>query len=104
MRNCGDCGAKPGQLHIPGCDMEECPICGKQIITCPHCEEVTPEQSMPWEGERRLEQAARRYGWYCRWQSRSSRWETVTADAEDAMPDGNRVLYGVRVEPGNEAV
>lgn len=36
MRNCGDCGAKPGQFHTPGCDMERCPMCGGQSISC-HC-------------------------------------------------------------------
>lgn len=31
-RNCGDCGAKPGEFHMPGCDMEKCPLCGGQSI------------------------------------------------------------------------
>lgn len=31
---CHDCHVKTGQLHIPGCDMEKCPRCGGQIITC----------------------------------------------------------------------
>jgi len=33
-RTCGDCGAKPGTLHSPGCDMERCPLCGGQSISC----------------------------------------------------------------------
>jgi hypothetical protein len=24
---CGDCGVIPGELHVPLCDMEACPIC-----------------------------------------------------------------------------
>ncbi len=35
-RRCGDCGAMPGKLHIPGCDIEQCPRCGWQAISC-HC-------------------------------------------------------------------
>jgi hypothetical protein len=31
---CGDCGAKPGHYHHPGCDLERCPICGGQLISC----------------------------------------------------------------------
>lgn len=32
--NCHDCGAPPGTLHHPGCDMEKCPGCGGQSIAC----------------------------------------------------------------------
>ena len=31
---CGDCGTKEGQLHILGCDMESCPFCGNQLVSC----------------------------------------------------------------------
>jgi len=31
---CGDCAVSPGQLHYPGCDIEECPICGGQAMMC----------------------------------------------------------------------
>jgi len=31
---CHDCGAKEGQLHELGCDMERCPFCGGQLISC----------------------------------------------------------------------
>lgn len=33
-RNCGDCGARPGQPHEGGCDVERCVRCGLQAITC----------------------------------------------------------------------
>ncbi|MFH2062452.1 MAG: hypothetical protein ABIJ43_05705 [Candidatus Beckwithbacteria bacterium] len=33
-RICHDCGAKYGQYHKIGCDMEICPRCGGQIISC----------------------------------------------------------------------
>ena len=31
---CGDCGKPAGQPHDNGCDMERCPDCGWQPITC----------------------------------------------------------------------
>jgi len=32
--NCHDCNVKEGQLHKQGCDMERCPKCGGQLISC----------------------------------------------------------------------
>ncbi len=34
IKDCHDCGAKPGEMHIPGCDTERCPRCGMQAISC----------------------------------------------------------------------
>jgi hypothetical protein len=31
---CGDCNAKEGEAHHPGCDMERCPLCQGQLISC----------------------------------------------------------------------
>ena len=34
LKNCHDCGAKPGQPHKDGCDTERCSVCGRQYIQC----------------------------------------------------------------------
>ena len=31
---CHDCGCNEGELHDYGCDMERCPFCGRQLISC----------------------------------------------------------------------
>lgn len=31
---CGDCGVTEGEIHESGCDMEVCPFCGGQLISC----------------------------------------------------------------------
>jgi hypothetical protein len=31
---CGDCGVKRGGYHHPGCDLQRCPICRGQLLSC----------------------------------------------------------------------
>ncbi len=31
---CRDCGVVKGQFHVPNCDVEQCPKCGGQLISC----------------------------------------------------------------------
>lgn len=31
---CGDCGVARGGWHHPGCDLQPCPACGRQLLSC----------------------------------------------------------------------
>ena len=31
---CQDCGVMPSRFHHPGCDVQECPLCGRQLLSC----------------------------------------------------------------------
>lgn len=31
---CGDCGVEPGGFHHLGCDLQQCPRCQRQLLTC----------------------------------------------------------------------
>jgi hypothetical protein len=33
-RRCGDCGVAPGGRHHLGCDLQRCPVCRGQLISC----------------------------------------------------------------------
>ena len=32
--SCHDCAAVKGEYHVPGCDVEECPVCRGQALSC----------------------------------------------------------------------
>ena len=48
MHNCRDCNAKPGEMHMDGCDTERCSSCGGQRIQC-DCPDHDPAFSR-WSG------------------------------------------------------
>lgn len=68
--DCG-CGAKHGEFHKPGCDIEECPFCHRQLISC-DCsddllgidsrEEPTFSQGLTEEQQERWDQLLREKG------------------------------------------
>lgn len=50
LHNCHDCGAEPGKVHMPGCDVERCSVCGMQRLMCQdECDEHDPVFSR-WTG------------------------------------------------------
>jgi hypothetical protein len=95
IQPCPECCARPGQLHMAGCDCERCPRCGGQIISCACIYEVNDmsRQRLPWTGEQPGEAEAREYGFYCYW---NGHWVRCSADHPGARPDLNRVIEECR--------
>ena len=42
---CHDCNIAHGSYHHPGCDMERCPRCGGQLISCGCLDEEEPDEA-----------------------------------------------------------
>ncbi|MBI2893066.1 MAG: hypothetical protein HYY06_05905 [Deltaproteobacteria bacterium] len=45
-QRCHDCHVAVGERHHPGCDWEECPRCGHQLISC-GCLDDEEEDAQP---------------------------------------------------------
>lgn len=86
MGKCPDCGVEPGQAHLEGCDVERCPTCGGQYISCGH----TAPHRLPWSGEWPGVAECREFGWYALF-SPSDGWVRCGADQSGAHPDLNRL-------------
>lgn len=94
MRNCPDCVAKPGDLHEIGCDVERCPDCGGQYISC-HCKEWdTPTPRLPWTGEWPGVAECREFGWYSIRNPSGPGYVPVPAGTPGATEDLNRLCSG----------
>ena len=43
-RRCDDCGVTLGGFHHPGCRIEACPRCGRQLVSCKCADTAAPHQ------------------------------------------------------------
>jgi hypothetical protein len=85
MKNCPDCNVKPSEIHIPGCDVERCPACGGQRLSC-DCE--TDLKPLPWTGEWPGVVECREFGWYSYCENG---WHRCSKDHPKAGEDLNRL-------------
>ncbi len=87
-RPCGDCGAAPGELHGPGCDVERCPACGGQSISC-GCGARARRglRRVPWSGIWPGIAECRKYGLYARMIPGQTGWHPCGPDDPGAHED-----------------
>lgn len=94
LTKCHDCGAKPGETHMPGCDTERCSYCGGQVLCCGGCKD-------PATGDMRHDPLFGRWtglwpgaaecamlGMFSKF-SPETGWVKTTADDPDGSPDLN---------------
>ena len=114
MRDCRDCGAKPGGLHALGCDVERCRLCDGQAISCDCVHSEDPEWDgeseatdamwgaydakvaelggrLAWSGEYPNTAECREYGLWCKWVDGKGR-EKCGKDDPGATEDLNRLM------------
>ena len=61
---CPDCGVGPGEFHKAGCDIEQCPYCGQQLISC-RCRRTPPlDDHIPWSGVWPGVAECHEFGWF----------------------------------------
>lgn len=117
LRNCPDCGAKPGERHRDGCDVERCSLCGHQALSCDcvrtfvgldgdsdltdHDFEVFDRHvdefggRLRWTGEWPGYAECQEFGWFCKW-SPVDMWVTCDESDPEVRPDLNKLYSSAR--------
>jgi hypothetical protein len=95
MDRCPDCGAASGAFHQVGCDIEQCPYCGGQLLSC-LCRRTPPlDDRLPWSGQWPGVAECREFGWYARLLPGQG-WVPCPVGAPGAVEDLNRLHIEAR--------
>jgi hypothetical protein len=87
---CPGCGVQPRDYHKASCDIEQCPYCGRQLLSC-DCGRIPPlDDRMPWDGLWPGVTECREFGWYAKLVPGKG-WLPCRADELGAAEDLNRL-------------
>jgi hypothetical protein len=93
-RNCPDCGVAPDEMHVRGCDQEQCAKWGAQRLSC-GCPFRRGDLRHPWTGIQPGVEECREYGFFSRrWPGRG--YLPCHADDPGAVEDINRLVAECR--------
>jgi hypothetical protein len=86
LKDCGGCGATPGQAHGEDCDHAACPDCGEQLFMHDYCERrpedaTEPDRPALWHGINPRAEMAQTLNWW-----------TTRPDVDHPVEDYTRVL------------
>jgi hypothetical protein len=87
---CPDCHVAPGNVHRIGCDIEQCPYCGGQLISCDCGRKPPLDDRMPWSGLWPGAAECREFGWYAKLVEGRG-WLPCAANEPGATEDLNRL-------------
>lgn len=96
-QRCPDCGVEPGAMHWRDCDIEQCPNCGRQLLTC-RCSEAQRACRLPWTGHYPGIAECMEFGWYAKFVP-SRGWVRCDPGEEGAMEDLNRLMMEAEWDP-----
>jgi hypothetical protein len=96
-QGCPDCGVPPGSMHQHECDIEQCPNCGRQLLTC-GCSDSQRACRLPWTGQYPGIAECREFGWYARMVPGVG-WSPCDADEPGATEDLNRFAMDAEWDP-----
>jgi hypothetical protein len=96
-QSCPDCGVSAGSMHTSGCDMEQCPNCGSQLIRC-SCSESQRAGRLPWPGDWPGIAECREFGWYAKMVPGVG-WVSCGPDEPGAAEDLNRLAMEAEWDP-----
>jgi hypothetical protein len=92
---CPDCDVAPGEIHEWGCDIEQCPYCGGQLISC-DCRRKPPlDDRLAWSGVWPGQDECREFGWFARLVPGRG-WVPCEPGEQGAIEDLNRLHVEAR--------
>ena len=92
---CPACDAKPGDLHVDGCEVERCAACGLCRVDCDCVHDFPP---LAWSGWWPGEREACERGWLVVMVPGQG-WQPCPVGTPGAEPDLNRLLAMTRWDP-----